>query len=65
MENPEKNIYFKNQIINNRINIKKKERCLKNIGMGIYAPNEALKGGYKDSKCPFRGSVSIDRKSVV
>jgi len=59
MENLEKNIYFKNQIINNKISIKKKERCLKNIGMGIYAPNEALKGVYKDSKCPFRGSVSI------
>lgn len=48
-----------NRILKNNYTVKKKEKCVKNIGMGIYAPNEALKGGYKDIKCPFRGFVSI------
>ena len=37
----------------------KKSRCIVNIGMGIVTPSDALKGGYKDSKCPFRGDISI------
>ena len=36
-----------------------KIKPIKNIGMKISAPSEAIKGMYKDIKCPFRGNVSI------
>jgi small subunit ribosomal protein S11e len=37
----------------------KKGRCIGNIGMGIITPIDALRGEYKDSKCPFKGNISI------
>jgi|NorSeaMetagenome_1021524.scaffolds.fasta_scaffold17587_1 small subunit ribosomal protein S11e len=40
-------------------NLCKGSKCIVNIGMGILTPADALKGGYKDSKCPFRGDISI------
>ena len=39
--------------------VTKKKKKIKNIGMGIHTPSEAQKGDYKDSKCPFIGSISI------
>lgn len=37
----------------------KKGRCIGNIGMGIITPIDALRGEYKDLKCPFKGNISI------
>ena len=39
--------------------ILRKNKKVKNIGMGVRTPIEASKGGYKDSKCPFTGKISI------
>jgi len=47
------------KILRNTTIINRKVKCVKNIGMGILAPREAINGGYIDSKCPFRGKVSI------
>jgi len=37
----------------------RKNKKVKNIGMGVRTPIEASKGNYKDSKCPFTGKISI------
>ena len=35
------------------------KKWYKNIGIGIYTPNEAKSHDYIDKKCPFTGNVSI------
>jgi|Transcript_99957 small subunit ribosomal protein S11e len=48
-----------NKILRDTISKRKKDKYVKNIGMGIVAPKEAIKGGYSDNKCPFKGKISI------
>ena len=48
-----------NKILKNNENKKNRRKYIKNIGMGITTPLDAIKGNYKDSKCPFSGKVSI------
>lgn len=37
----------------------KKQRYVKNVGLGIQTPKTAEEGEYIDRKCPFTGNVSI------
>ncbi|CAK8694146.1 small ribosomal subunit protein uS17-like [Clavelina lepadiformis] len=37
----------------------KKQRHVKNIGLGFKTPREAVEGHYIDKKCPFTGNVLI------
>jgi small subunit ribosomal protein S11e len=39
--------------------IKKDQRYVKNVGLGIKTPKEAYDGMYIDKKCPFTGNVTI------
>lgn len=48
-----------NKILKNNEIKKNRRKYIKNIGMGITTPLDAIKGNYKDSKCPFSGKVSI------
>merc|ERR1719393_906943 len=34
-------------------------RFVRNVGLGIKTPKEAVTGSYIDKKCPFTGNVSI------
>ena len=37
----------------------RKERYVRNVGLGFKTPHEAINGTYIDKKCPFTGNVSI------
>eukprot|EP00227_Mantoniella_beaufortii_P015510 CAMPEP_0197576648 /NCGR_PEP_ID=MMETSP1326-20131121/1594_1 /TAXON_ID=1155430 /ORGANISM="Genus nov. species nov., Strain RCC2288" /LENGTH=159 /DNA_ID=CAMNT_0043139603 /DNA_START=89 /DNA_END=565 /DNA_ORIENTATION=+ len=48
----------KKRILTNKKN-KKGTRFVRNVGLGIKTPKEAVEGTYVDKKCPFTGNVSI------